>query len=205
MSTIQFRRRLIKADMERMHLPEEYWTAKVDSAPESVREPLVRYLMGIDAMMAKGVGLLLFGNRGVGKTAISAIVAKEARCRSYTVLFMRLWEFREMLRSKVLFDSNTTMMDRAREVDVLVVDDLRVADATERFFSLTEVQQLIKSRGSKRKVTVVTSRTTVKGLREAPLDGLFDASAGTLVPMLVEGPDLYRIRSEEMTKAVFGE
>lgn len=201
--TAQFRRKLVRTDMERMNLPEEYWFVKVDGVPGSVRSKVRRYMTRFDRMYAVSAGLLLLGPEGVGKTTISAVIAKEARCRGYTVLFIRLWELREMIRARIGYNDDLTISQRVREVDVLVLDDLREEDASEKFFTLAEIVELIKYRRGRCKITIVTSQ--VASMIASALKPFVVAMQGILVPFVVDGPNLYESRHEELSRAVLGD
>lgn len=202
MNPAEFRRKLERVDLVRMNLPEDLWYSKVDGVLESVRPAIARYLWKVPQMVQDGIGLLIHGPEGTGKSAIASLVAKEARSGGYTVLFVRVWELREMLRSRMDFDDDTTMIGRAREVDVLVLDDLRESDATEKFFGLSEIEALISLRGAKRRVTVVTTRLS-KGSRA--LERVLDAGQSCLVPFPLKGPNLHEQRQQELKRVVFGD
>lgn len=202
MTTAVFRRKLERIDLERMNLPEDLWYSKVDRVLESVRPAVARYLWKIDRMVEKGIGLLIFGPKGSGKSSVSSLVAKEARSRGRTVLFVRVWELREMLRSRIYFDDDTTMIARAREVDVLVLDDLREEDGREKFFPLSEIEQLVSYRGAKRKVTIVTTSLSKKS---PVMEKIVSAGKSCMVPFPLRGPDLHERRQQEMKRTVFGD
>lgn len=198
--TEKFRRKLVKADLQRMNLPEDYWQSKIVHVSEDSREAVERYLRNMDVMVQNSAGLIVCGPKGSGKTTVSALIAKEARSRGYTVLFIRLWEFREMLRARLQFDSDSTFSERAREVDVLVLDDLRAEDATERFFTISEIAELVRSRTSRRKVTIVTTRLDKQALSQPGMSGLLDV----LLLFPVTGPNLHESRKQALRQVVFG-
>ena len=194
------RRKLVEGDLRRMHVPEDYWYAKVEGVSEEVRPMVARYLRNVEAMIAKGAGLIIYGPSGVGKTAIAAMIAKESRASYHTVLFARVWELREMIRSRMEFDAESTMAERTREVQVLILDDLREEDANEKFFTLSEIQQLVLYRASRRMVTVVTTRLDIDALSRAPMDRF----AEVLVPFAVHGPNLRNQRQQELQRMIRG-
>jgi len=194
------KRILSRADMLRMNIPEEYWRAKLDYVSETARKSVKTYLKNIDEAVANGAGLIIHGGRGVGKTSIAVMVAKEARAWRYTVLFTRLWELREMIRSRIPYDAETMMAERVREVTVLVLDDLRQEDVTEKFFTLSEINQLVKYRASRRKLTIVTTRLPMQTLESSPLDALSDV----LLLFPVEGRDLHEVRKQKLEQSILG-
>lgn len=186
--------------MERMNLPEELWFAKVQYVSDKARTPTENYLRKIDEAVANGAGLIIHGAQGVGKTAIAALIAKEARSRGYTTFFVRVWELREMIRSRMEYDSDSTVAERARDVDVLVLDDLRQEDAGEKFFTLSEIHQLVKYRASRRRVTVITTRLSLRVLDDAPMDALSDV----LLRFPVDGPNLRKERKRVLEQSILG-
>lgn len=185
-----------------MNLPEAYWRAKIQNVAESVRPMVAKYLLNIDQIVAKGFGMLVLGETGVGKTGIAALVAKESRSRGYTVYFTTVWELRELIRSKIRFDDEMTMLQRAADVDVLVLDDLRPEDlSASGWFPKAEIESLIKDRASQRKLTVVTTQMTLPKLKDVA-SGLMDSAEECMVRVPVEGPNLRDARRQELRQLV---
>jgi len=205
MSTAMFKRKLDAEDLRRMNLPEEFWRTRVDQAPEAVRPAVARYLRRIDQMAQQGVGLFVTGKSGVGKSAIAALVVKEARSRGYTAYYTSFWELREMVRSKIMFDDETSMLGRCQRVDVLVLDGMREEDAQEKWFGLKEAAELVRYRGNKHLVTLITTQLGFKELKRFPFRSLLDASQGHLVQFPVEGPNRHEQRQNNLRRAVFGD
>jgi len=202
MGAVLFRRKLSKVDLERMNLPEDYWMTKVQQVHSGggMRSDVERLLHNTDAMMSKGVGLIVRGPIGVGKTTVAALMAKEARSRGYTTLFVRLWEFREMLRSRAQFDFDTTMSERAREVDLLILDDLRWEDEKAKFFTISDISELVLYRASRRRVTIITTRFRVQDFDLPPMDRFSEV----LLFFHVDGPNLYDVRKRALEQVMFG-
>jgi len=198
--TAQFRRKLGRVDLERMNLPEDLWLAKVQNVSDEAREKVETYLRNVDEAMAHGAGLVIHGSTGTGKTAIASLIAKEARSRGYTALFVRLWELREMIRSRMKYDDDSSMAQRAREVEVLVLDDLRQEDAGEKFFTFSEINELVRYRASRRRVTLLTTRLDKGALTGPPMNSLLDV----LLLFKVSGPNLHDSRKQAVKEAVLG-
>jgi DNA replication protein DnaC len=186
-----------------MNLPEEFWRAKIQETPESVREVVHSYLFRIKDLVQKGAGLYLYGPVGVGKTGIASLVAKEARARSFTVFFIGVWELREAVKVKMQFDESSSVLDRCRSVDVLILDNLREEDEKEYMVNGRMLEELISYRKLKKRVTVITSRMTPMDLR-GKMPGLYDATVGSLVPISVVG-DNRRVRAhQDLVQEVLG-
>jgi DNA replication protein DnaC len=190
-------------DFERMNLPEEFWRAKIQETPESVRDVVHSYLFRIKDLVQKGAGLYLYGPVGVGKTGIASLVAKEARARSFTVFFIGVWELREAVKVKMQFDESASVLDRCRSVDVLILDNLREEDEKEYMVNGRMLEELISYRKLKKRVTVITSKMTPMDLR-GKMPGLYDATVGSLVPISVVG-DNRRVRAhQDLVQEVLG-
>jgi DNA replication protein DnaC len=199
----QFRRQLDALDFERMNLPREYWTAKINSVPESIRDIITRYLVHIDKMSERGAGLVLSGKPGVGKTGVASLVCKEARSRGYTVFFIPVWELREHVRSRTMFDDTTSILDRCKDVDVLVLDGLRSEDARDYSFGSRSLEELLVGRGARKKISILTSRLDLASFR-TEFPGLLEATQGCMVYLTVEGPNLRQEQNEALKRTVLG-
>jgi DNA replication protein DnaC len=200
-----FHRKLVKADLERMNLPQEHWFARFDQIAEPMQPVVERYIRNIHTRVSNSDGLYIYGPSGVGKTTLAAVIAKEARAHGFTVYFARVWELREMIRARIDFDEETTMVGRARGVDVLVLDDLRVEDATEKFFSVADIAALVKDRREHKHVTLVTSTMTAKTLGELAAWAPFrSALVGALVLLPLEGENHLTRRALEKAREVLG-
>lgn len=201
---IHLRRKLGPPDFERMNLPREFWTAKVQHVSEKTRPAVVRFLKQVDTFVPDGVGLFLHGETGVGKTGVAALVCKEARSAGFTVYFTSLWELRELIRSRISFDDETSLIRRCQDVDVLVLDGLHREDATEKTLGAREIEELVSFRARARRTTIITTSMPVRDM-EKPFSGLLEASQGSMVHLTVEGPNLREQRSDTLRRAVFGD
>ena len=116
------RRKLTAEDMARMNVPEGLWRTRLQWVPKSILTTMQNYCENFDTMAEKGAGLLLWGHEGVGKSGAASVIAKEARARGYTVFFTTIVELREAVRERRLFDESSSVLERCRDVNVLVLD-----------------------------------------------------------------------------------
>lgn len=183
------RRNLTEADLRYLNLPEEYWRVKISGVQASIRPTIEKYLTRLPEMVTRPAGIMLGGLPGVGKTSIAAVVLKEARAQEFTGFFLTTWDLREFVRSKVDFDESSSILDRCRDVDVLVLDNLRAEDAKDGFVNERFIEELIAARSAKKRVTIVTTSMTFKDL-EATMPKLMSRIKDTVVYLNVGGEDL---------------
>lgn len=198
-----FRRKLSPVDLERMNLPEEFWRTKIFNVAESVRTKVERFLVNVDLHIESGLGMIVSGSSGVGKTGIASLVLKEARSRGYPVFFTTVWDLREAIRSRVPFDDETSMQERCFEVDVLVLDGLRGEDAKEQILGARALEEMVLSRSSRKKSTIVTTRLGQSELFEK-YPSFMEAVKGSLAFLHVEGPDMRELQSKGIEERAFG-
>jgi len=159
------RRSLGKDDFVRMNLPAEFWN-KYD-VPESIKEPLRKYIDQFESFYRDGVGLYLYGGVGVGKTSAAIAVAQVVRSLAHPVLFVTVSDLREMTRNRIDFDEGLTFLDRCKRVDFLVLDNVREEDAKEMYIGALALEDLIRHRAAAKRPTVVTSRMCFNELDNA--------------------------------------
>lgn len=184
--------------MEWMRIPPEYWRAVIAEIAESVRPLLMKYAANVVAHIERPVSLLFTGTVGVGKTAAAVVLAKEARSYGKTVLFMPVWELREDVRNKVNFDDSQSVLDRCRQVDLLVLDGLKPEDATGHYFGAKELEELVSSRSSHKRATFITTRCSIGDLRAKGFGSMLDVLTGSIVSVDIRGPNRRLAQNQEL-------
>jgi predicted ATPase len=196
------RRTLTAEDLSRINLPEDHWRAKIQEVQVPARASIENYLTRFETMAQKGAGLWLRGPAGVGKSAIAALVAKEARARGFTAYWTTVFDLREAVINKTMYDESLSVVDRCKDADVLVLDNFLPADIGDRFVNLRYLEELLVGRGSRLKVTVLTSRLSSAELKDQA--SFVSAVEGYLVGIAVSGEDLRKKRGQELKAEVLG-
>lgn len=198
------KRTLDRSDMVRMNLPEHLWTTKVSGVCEAQRAVVDRYLVNLPEMKQRTAGLYVIGAEGVGKTAIGVLICKEARSLRFTAFFTPVWELREGIRSHLMFDESTSLLDRCREVDFLVLDGLSADDERDFVFGSRAIEDLILTRSARRRVTIVTTRLSAVGGASKFFSRLQEVTLGCMVSLLVTGPNQCEQQNRALKKVVLG-
>jgi DNA replication protein DnaC len=167
--TIPYRRELTRDDLERMKVPVRYWNVRFDEISDvavgddpSPREMVRRYIACMSAMRENGGGMVFYGPNGTGKTSACVYIAKEYRRRGYTVLFLAAADLKRLVIDKDAFDDDETWWARARDVDVLIIDDLGKETLDATGFGAGLFDELIRARNSHKLVTFITSNLLPK-------------------------------------------
>lgn len=200
------RRPLHQRDIERLNLPRRFWTARFAQIQGKAQEIIGKYLAS--GKYIHGDGLFLWGPFGHGKTGAAAVIIMELRRRGYTGLFVEASEYVDKVMQRETFDFETSWSERARDVDVLVLDDLGTehhdaAGAIERM-----MEGLLRYRLQRGRVTILTSNISPMKLGphteedrrvDGPYRGKFvEVIREALFPIEVRGRSLREDREQEM-------
>jgi len=189
-------RKLVHDDFVRMNLPKEFWAASSDKIPRSAFPSIRNYGTKAEAMIKDGLGFILVGPAGVGKTGIAAVLAKIVKCYGYSVLFVSVSDLREMVRSHIEFDDRS-MLERCKTVDFLVLDNVREEDAKESVIHAASLESLAEQRVAWRRSTVITTRLKPTEFTKF-FPGLFEVLKARSPFLLVEGENLRNKAAEEV-------
>lgn len=198
------RRSLTETDLERANIPPAYWRMKLDGVLPRYRKNVYHYLRTIEDRIRFGDGILIYGNPGVGKTAISTLIVKEAIARGYKAYFTSIWDMRDHLKERTYFSDDLSVMARARSVDVLVLDDLRSSDIGNRWFGREDITSLLLYRSSGNLPTIVTTSETPVSIKENYPE-LVTRLSDRLATLVVRGEDRRLSNREELNRRVLGE
>ena len=174
--------------MELMRIPRRFWGTSVERLPESVKEKVFSYCRTMDDMLDEGVGYLFWGPNGVGKTSAAIFIAMEARRRGAPVLFVTAESLREAALENAPFKDDVLLIDRARSVDVLVIDDLGKEHSGSTGWAERLFENLFRERSASRKTTFVTTNASLSKLSERYKPSMLEVMKETCYPVQVLGP-----------------
>jgi hypothetical protein len=155
-------RKLEDEDYRRINLPKRLRSSRVRDLPEEDRPFFERYITRLDQMAERGAGVFLYSPDDFTRSQAGAVLAKASRSFRYTSFFTGVWELRENLRSGIQFDEEKSMMDRCREVDFLVLNNLTLADMSQKFLNAKDLTSLVRYRNARCLATIVVSGITAE-------------------------------------------
>ncbi|GIX45634.1 MAG: AAA family ATPase [Candidatus Hydrogenedentota bacterium] len=139
-------------------------------------------------------GLLLMGREGCGKTHIAVAILREIIRKGYSGLYWNVPELFLELRRTMNEQSDETeadLFDEAREVDLLVLDDLGAEKTSE--YVTDRLYVLINGRYEYDKATLVTTNRSLKELQQQVGPRIVSRLCEMCVPIEFP-PEDYRMR-----------
>ena len=148
-------------------------------------------------VLEEGMGIYLWGDKGVGKTHITACIANELLKNCVPVLLTNLFEISKAVKSTFRKDSPDTeqaLFDRFSRVDFLFFDDLGAeifSKNTEDTWMQTLLFDLINERYNSGKPTIFSSNYSLndlinlRGVAERTVDRIMEMTNGAI--MKIEG------------------
>ena len=190
MRVVGHRMRLTQSHIDRMRIPERFWFVGFDGVIPEARTFVDRYLKNLDDNLDRGEGLLMWGPNGTGKSSCAVLVGFEVRRRGATVFFVTAERLRASVLEKEMFDDQFTLMERARAVDFLILDDLGKEHPGETGFSERLFENLFRERSAKKQATIVTTNLSTEALQETYIRSMLEVMRETLFPVSFEGENL---------------
>lgn len=182
-----FRRPLTEQDMERMRIPMRYREVHFDGVSAGPHKmELYNYLVQLDDMLARGVGLVLHGKNGTGKTAAAVIALKEARRRGNTGLFIEAAALKDIKFGSKGFEGQVRLWDRILDVDMLVLDDLGKGVRDKEGAEERLLDELLRFRGAYCRTTLITTNMSAIPRRRGELSQLEEYLKTSTIHMLSE-------------------
>jgi DNA replication protein DnaC len=181
---------LTEDDLLRARIPKRYWEARLADAQETVQLIARRYIANFVVMRERGVGLLLWGPNGVGKTSIAVVLGKEYRRRGHSLLFLEAAEIKGAVINSEMFDDDQTLWERAKSVDVLMIDDLGKGVQDSTGFGARVLDELIRHRNANKRVTFISTNMTLKAIEDELKASTMHSLKECIFPVRVVGDDL---------------
>lgn len=130
-----------------------------------------KYCEVADKVLDMGIGIYLFGNRGVGKTRLTACMANYLMNQNYTTLFTNFTEISKELRDT--FGKNNMsekkIISGVAEVDFLFIDDLgveRVIKDDKDLWLQEKIYEVVNTRYNNQAPIIFTSNYSLQELVE---------------------------------------
>ncbi len=199
-------RELTIKDLQRINLGRRYWDATLSQIPDSCgyKHSLTRWIGSIEENIQDGIGMLLFGEYGVGKTAGAAILCKAVVAHGGTALFCTGADLKRWTIDKPAFDEEQTYADRVRKVDLLAIDDPERGGDTA--WTKATVEETVRARTAANRATVIaTNLVPGTSLNDFFGEGLMQILLEAVHPCKCEGKSWRQEKKAEIKARMEGE
>lgn len=109
-----------------------------------------------------GMGLLLCGDRGAGKTFLSACIANALIYRGYSVLMTNITRIAQVVDAT--FENKTAELNRILAVDLLILDDLGTERSTD--YMLEHAFNVVDGRYKANKPMIISTNLTLREMMD---------------------------------------
>jgi len=151
-----------KGPYARAGIPKDFWEADISQVPESdpnpeidlsYRKAVAGYKGDLPRMVSEGLGLCLYGPAKSGKTFLGCILLKEAFDKGKLIYRVTLENLTE--NGKNTFNDACTISERAREVNVLLLDDVFLHEKELPAPQAIVLRTILKYRNLERRTTIL--------------------------------------------------
>ena len=182
-----------------------YYSTETDAdrgvSPRERMRVVLEYCRLYAQKFAPGADNLLFqGGTGLGKTFLSACIAREVAERGFSVAYETAvacvsdFEAQKFGRGSAEYDRACEQVKRYLGCDLMILDDL----GTEMSggFSMTALYTLINTRLTERKTTIISTNLSIEDIRKKYSEQIASRLEGEYQNLYFMGSDIRRIRKE---------
>lgn len=195
------RSRLTADHLLLMRIPRRFWEVKFDQIEPDLQGILRNYLKHLDDMLDSGSGLLLWGENGRGKTSAAVFMAMEVRRTGASALMITAASLIDSVMEKTEVEDGL-LVDRARVVDFLLLDDLGKEHPGRSGFSDRLLENIFRERTAAKLTTFVTSNMEHVALTERYKKSMLEVMKEALLPVRVEGKNFRDESRAGLTKVL---
>lgn len=154
----------------------EYYPNVIDKELDETPRNIMKYNLEecrrfADSFSAKGYGLFMLGNTGLGKTHLSLAVANELIRKGFCVIYCSVPEFLRRLDKEQFKGADGDTMELSAKCDLLILDDLGAENNTDRYTSL--LYEIINARQSRSLPMIINSNLNMGEIKVRYQDRLW--------------------------------
>lgn len=148
---------MLHANIGRRYLNATLSESQVDALPRTSRDHLRVYQRDLLEFLRDGIGLVLHGPKGHGKTHIACAIMRQAMRWYVRAVFLPVDQLQiEYFERDRAEDRAECLYERARLSDLLVLDDLGAEH--ERDFGTRLLEALLRERVRDKRTTIITTQ-----------------------------------------------
>lgn len=195
-----------ETSLRNANIGQDYWEVDFSNykGPKDPMKLSKQYLMKLEEMKEKGIGILYVGPNGPGKTTLAMIVLKYLVRARWNVFATSLGELVEVIQQSwkgtdLQKQNAIALQSRCRTTDFLLIDDVGKEHRGQSGFVQTVFDNLIRYRVQHRLPTFLTTNLTKTELEGTYGESVMSLLEGKLLPVVVNGKDH---RREELKREI---
>jgi DNA replication protein DnaC len=185
-------RSLTNYDLARANIPKRYWDARFDEIPDTApyKVQLARYMRSLREEVRAGKGLFITHPRnGTGKTGIACLIGKRALKEGFTVYYVMCEPYKKAVVTNQMFDEYQLVEERARSVDVLILDDFGKEFKGASGWIESELENLVRERTQNGRASILTSNVLPNDIANQFGEDLASVLRESVYIMLIPGAE----------------
>lgn len=186
-----------KEYLDCMRIPPRFQNVSYEKIPVKQRKIILNFATHLKECLAKGWGLLLWGNYGYGKTAAACCLLQTIAELHKTGLFVTFNDIAGYVINHTLYDEEESYLDRILKVDFLVIDEVILS--TKDSFKDTCVETIFRKRLNDVKSTLFTSNFSPKQITEN-YPALSSVMREVILPVKFDSQDFREASVKEIEK-----
>jgi len=178
-------------------IPERYWEAQLPDIPA-----VHGYVRKISCNLQQGIGLILMGANGVGKTHTAVAIAKHVLLRTPRVLYLTGPDLIEALIHDQPYTEDMTIRVAVKTREFLVIDDLgsEYRGSGSGYSELNYLNLLRTRMQQLGKATLFTTNLDREGLEQAYGPGMISLLAECCLPLTLSGQDIRKFNQKDLAE-----
>lgn len=152
------------------NLPREFWDVEKLTAEfnKGCFAEVVEYLQKIESALNHGLGFLMIGENGVGKTTAGAMIICKAIRQGYSALYLTSHDLTDAVYTSIRDAEFAAEFNEKLDVDFMVLDELdKVHIKTDSTFIQSKIDSILRQRASSLKPTTIITNMSQKDLDQA--------------------------------------
>ena len=130
-----------------------------------------KYCEVANKVLDEGIGIYMYGNKGTGKSRLTACMANELMSKYYTVLYTNFSEISKYIRNtfKKTSETESSFLEKLATIDFLFIDDFgteKVTKDDQDLWLQEKIFEVINKRYNNNKPIIFTSNYSLQELIE---------------------------------------
>ena len=161
----------------------------------------LKYSNNFKKVRESGLGLLIYGNPGSGKSYLSFAIANKLLTKQTPVICISINGLLERIRetySRWGTEGETEILKSLSNADLVVLDDLGIEQSTD--WSISKIYNIIDSRYRNKLPLIVTTNKSIDDLKELYGERTIDRLLEMCTPIQNNGPSIRKEKAKENTR-----